>query len=599
MSKTLADAIEGYWQSLIPKIGEAAATKKVQKVKTVCSQVLFPRMGQPNTSRKDNQALLAKIPIHEFLETYDAGVREDTEALKAQGDKSAATHQSVWKDFTAFLTDWPEYRSAPPSPEALALIKPQLKFRKRAACNKGLGSKIPLENPQRPYLVYAIKESELTPEWQSHLQSFAAFCNVISPEEENRLYREGGRKQSKKGMRDVSFQSHKTYFVGYLGWFTKYAINPLTGNVFQINEITPELLYDVNWLNKYIAWHLEERHNSYTMVHHICKTVVKVAQWDLKQPIGVKCVDAHPQIQELMKIRSQYEPKKGRCVRSSIDAIEKRMLEHAECEQIVAFLRQRALHFEEKYQLGLEKQDVMEAAWMDYLLIAQLTYGGMRIREVTQMEYRGKRLYYDEAEGCYWCKLFPSEHKTSGERAYPLFPGPLQAQLTADFTHYWNNIRPNWAHQFVFYRRGTGNNQFINRGKPMEGRQSHLIRRIMFNASCELFGEENAKAMTAHDFRRSSATWFAHYGHIEDVTIFAQLHGHSVKMLLDLYAQVRSEEQTKQATAAFNRTTSREQILRRQGTGQDVRVRLKRFIDAASPDILTKLSTLIDQGLLA
>lgn len=599
MSKSLADALKGYWQNLIPKIGEEAADKKAQKAKTVVFQIFYPRIGQPNTSRKANQALLAKIPLHEFLETYDAVILEDIEVLKAQGDKSAATHQSVWKDFTAFLTDWPEYCSAPPSSEALALIEPSLKFQRTAPPGKGVRWNIPRENPQRKHLIYAITESELTPEWRQHFHGLEAFCGIIPPEEENRLHRERGRKQNKKGMRKVSFQNYKTYSLGYIGWFTKYATNPLTGEVFLLDEITPELLYDPDWLNRYIKWHLEERHNSYTMVHHICHMVIKIAQWDLKQPIGVKCVDAHPQIQVLMKIRSQYDPKKGRRVRSSIDAIEKRMLDHGECEQVVAYLRVRALHFEERYHDGLEKREVMEDAWMDYFLISLLTYGGMRIREIYQMEYRGQRLYYDEADSCYWCKLFPAEHKTSGDRAYPLFPGSLQAQLTADFTHFWRNIRPQWSHQFVFYQRGTPRKQFVNRGQPISERPSHIIRRIMFNASRELFGEENAKAMTPHDFRRSSATWFAHYGHIEDVTIFAQLHGHSVDMLMDLYAQVRSEEQTKQATAAFNRTASREQFLRRQGTGQDLRVRLKRFIDAASPDMLTKLSTLIDQGLLA
>jgi hypothetical protein len=87
MSKTLVDVTEGYRQFLIPKIGGAAADKKAQKAKTktVVFQVLFPRMGQPNASHKANQALLAKIPIQGFLETYDGGTSKDIEALKAQG----------------------------------------------------------------------------------------------------------------------------------------------------------------------------------------------------------------------------------------------------------------------------------------------------------------------------------------------------------------------------------------------------------------------------------------------------------------------------------------------------------------------------------
>ena len=296
-----------------------------------------------------------------------------------------------------------------------------------------------------------------------------------------------------------------------------------------------------------------------------------------------------------MIIRSQYNPKEGVRVRCSISAIEKRMLEHAECEQIVAYLRQKAYFFEEEYEEEENGKRPIEDAWMDYLLIALLTYGGMRIREIYQMELRGKRLYYDETEGCYWCKLFPAEHKTSGDRAYPLFPGPLQEQLTNDFTHYLNDIRPELSHNFVFFKRG-GNRG--NRGDIIAERPSRIVKRIMLNASSELFSEEEAKGMTPHDFRRSSATWFAHYGHIEDAPIFAQIHGHSVEMLLNLYAQVQQEKLTQQASSAFNRTSNREQIAKNQGKKQDLRVQLKRQIDGASPTALAKLAALIDQGLL-
>ncbi|MEB3311063.1 MAG: site-specific integrase [Snowella sp.] len=592
---SLYDVIESYRQWLIPKIGEAAANKKILKLKTLLFQILYPRMGQPNHSRKDNQALLSKIPVHGFIETYDAGIRNDIETLKTQGDKSAPTHLSVWKEFSSWLSDRPDYVSKP-NPDAIALLEPKLSFPKRAASGKALDILIPRENPNRDYLKYGVLENELTPEWQQNLANLKKFCNVITPEEENRLYRERGRKQNKKGMREVSFQSHKNHLLEYLGWFTKYEINPTTGHPYQLSDVSISLLYDINPLKRHILWHLEVRHNSYTTINHICNMVIKVAQWDLQLPTHIPRAQCHSHIRDLMEIRSQYNPKYGLKVRTSPDAIEKRMMEHDECEQIVAYLRRKAIYIKQQWELGKEKRQYMENVWMDYLLIALLVYGGMRIREIYQMELRGKRLYFNEAEGCYWCYLFPSEHKTSGDRAYPLFPGPLQQQLTDDLTCYLNQVRPQLPHNFVFFNRGRGG---ILRGNIIQNRPSRLVERIMLNTSHEIFGEEKAKAMTPHDFRRSSATWFAHYGHIEDAAIFAQLHGHSVDMLLKLYAQVRTEELTKQATSAYNRTDARAKLLQQQGTGQDLRVKLKRHIDSASPTALTKLATLIDQGLLA
>jgi integrase len=175
----------------------------------------------------------------------------------------------------------------------------------------------------------------------------------------------------------------------------------------------------------------------------------------------------------------------------------------------------------------------------------------------------------------------------------------MQEQLTNDFTYYWETIRPNLEHYFVFFNRGNSKNNFAHRGNPIPKHLSQLVKRIMYNASSEALREEQAKAMTPHDFRRSSATWFAHYGNIEDGFVFAQLHGHSVQMLLDLYAQVRSKEQTKQATSVFNRTTAREQALKQQGSEQDNRVWLKQFADRMSPETLAKVRAILETSFSA
>ena len=138
-----------------------------------------------------------------------------------------------------------------------------------------------------------------------------------------------------------------------------------------------------------------------------------------------------------MKLRSKYNPKKGAHPRTSIEAIEKRMLEHHECEQIVEHLQQKAKYWQREFEEGrLKKRSIMEDFWQDYIIIALLTYGAMRIREITEMELEGKRLYFDQGEGIYWCCLFPADHKNSGDRQYPLFSGSQQGELTKDFSEY-------------------------------------------------------------------------------------------------------------------------------------------------------------------
>ena len=135
-------------------------------------------------------------------------------------------------------------------------------FRRRAAKGKGLKAKIPLENPGRQHLLYGVLESDLPPNWLKNLQALKSFCNVISPEEENRLVRERGRQDKKKGMREVSFQNYQHYLLAYLGWISKFWIDPKTGNPYDLSEVSVDMILDPDCLKSYLLWHQEDRKNS-------------------------------------------------------------------------------------------------------------------------------------------------------------------------------------------------------------------------------------------------------------------------------------------------------------------------------------------------
>ena len=596
----LFDWLNQYQEDLITKIGYDGAIKKIQKLRTVIFQVFYPLLGQPNHSRNKNNELLKRITVQGLIETYKQPVFDEIQKLKERGDKSAPAHKTAWKEGMDWLSNRSDYSSGTTTTTLVENSSPT--FLLRAPNGKGLSSNRVLENPERPCLIYAVKAKDLSDYWRVFLTEFENYCQIISPEEENRRYRVQHGKQNKEGMRLISFTNMKADLFRYLGWLTRFASNPDTGLPYDLGTLTVKDIYNLNLLSSYITWHLEVRKNTYTSVHHFCNLAVKLAQYHLQQECYLSRENAHPIVQDLMRLRSKYNSKKGAHPQTSIEAIEQRMLEHHECEQIVEYLRKRAKYWQREFEEGrLIRRTRMEDAWQDYILIALLTYGAMRIREIEEMELDGKRLYFEQGEGIYWCCLFPAEHKTSGDREYPLFPGPKQVELTKELSEYLQSIRPSFDHQFVFFKRGTAKSDFANRGQPVKGERilSPIVKTIMYNASRNVFGDKNAKAMCPHDFRRSSATWFAHYGHMEDVLIFAQLHGHSSKMLMNLYAQVRSKEQTKQATNAFKRTSAREQAYRQQGTQLDNRVWINQFCDRASTETIAKVRVILEQGFSA
>ena len=107
-----------------------------------------------------------------------------------------------------------------------------------------------------------------------------------------------------------------------------------------------------------------------------------------------------------MRLRNQYRPHRGEHPHTSVEALEQRLLEHHECEQIVQYLRLKAKFFQKEWDEGrLKNRAKMEDVWQDYFLIAMLTFGAMRQRELAEMELKGKRLYFDSEDGFYWCCL--------------------------------------------------------------------------------------------------------------------------------------------------------------------------------------------------
>ena len=180
LSVTLQDVLERYADSLFALLGSVeAAQKKVQKLKTVLFQVLYAVMGQPNQSRKQNRALLARISVAGFIESYDALVIEQIGKLKAEKDKSADAYLSSWKDFIRWLGSQPDYVSSASSNVSAVIKEPAVAFSLKAPYGKGVKSNLLPINPKPSIANFGLKEEDLTPYWKTKLKELKIFCNII------------------------------------------------------------------------------------------------------------------------------------------------------------------------------------------------------------------------------------------------------------------------------------------------------------------------------------------------------------------------------------------------------------------------------------
>jgi integrase len=235
-----------------------------------------------------------------------------------------------------------------------------------------------------------------------------------------------------------------------------------------------------------------------------------------------------------------------------------------QCWEILRYLGWRCKDLERQHGITKEVID----AWMDYMILAIITTGG-RQRECRELT---RKKIFVEAHDKIIVKLTPEDHKTGSAtdrgREYPLFVGLLQTELSIDFLYYLNHILPkNLGHDYIFFIRQNGlsrDGRESRRGDPIANEiyLADLVTRTVAAITAHLFGIENAKWTTPHDFRRIIATWVCTYGKPEHLPIYAELLGHSVEMLVKLYSKMRPGEHARQAHLAYADIAAREARIR-------------------------------------
>jgi integrase len=198
----------------------------------------------------------------------------------------------------------------------------------------------------------------------------------------------------------------------------------------------------------------------------------------------------------------------------------------------------------------------------------------MRQREIREMRFSSLQL----ENGIYYVSLKPEDHKTGSKtnkcRRYPLFvtEPEMQKTLSQDLKYFIENIRPkNLEHDCIFFIRqhSTCKKTPRRRGDPIvnEGVLNLNVRQVMYRTTYLLFGADNARRTTCHDFRRIIATWVCTCGEPRHLSIYAEMLGHSETMLRSLYAKLNPGALSRQASIAYQEIVANE--LKARGDASD------------------------------
>lgn len=162
----------------------------------------------------------------------------------------------------------------------------------------------------------------------------------------------------------------------------------------------------------------------------------------------------------------------------------------------------------------------------------------------------------------------------------------MKELLTADLDQYINKWRKleGLDHNYLFFLRDNGVHS-KSRGKPIPNNShlSSLVPRLMFRTTAILFGKENAKNPSPHDFRRIFVTWFYQIATLAEQQVYAEILGHSPEEAQKTYSQLSSRDKTSKADQAIRDVFIRSQ----QQATSDGKIFLSAHVEPTVLDSLT------------
>jgi hypothetical protein len=396
-------------------------------------------------------------------------------------------------------------------------------------------------------------------------------------------------------IKPVSWQNYKKQYLAFLGW--QLHIEQQDWSSLNLRSMANEPI-----LISYLKWH-SKRGNSSNSSIAICTAALNVAKYLYGADFPGTTWDNIPQvkaIQEISKTFSKAVKDEQNLRTASPKALADKLLEFEQCIEIVKYLRQ-CCAVKDKNGQARSNNSIIDS-WQNYIIVSILTFTPVRQLEIRhlQIDKNLKR----EADG-WWVYLTSQEHKTGSKtgkgRSYPLFAGPMKDLLTRDLDEYINRWRPieNLPHQYLFFLRG-GKQHPECRGLPIREADhlSCLIPALMFRMTTIVFGKQNAKHPSPHDFRRIFVTWLYRYGSYDEWIIYAEVLGHSIETAMKTYSKLTSRDRTEGANAAYHKVAQRAQQKRAEKEAPEGKVFLSAWVDKSVLDSLppNKKSVLIELG---
>ncbi len=511
--------------------------------------------------------IFEQIPLAGFVAITEPILKK--QLLQVANPGIQKVEKSQWKRFCTWLEaqEWYDPETAP--------IDPSLETSKPAYTHLPKGLKaavIRLKKRQKtPAETFRLLEQAWSPHLRGQIQNFDHFCTTIT-------------QWRRRSMPPATLKTYHKSIQRLLGYRKK--VQGLAPEALSLTD-----LLDVSVLQAYEAWSRERGISSNTIKLDLDVTV-PIAQWSFHQAFPKESYRNPEPVKSVRAYRKTIIDRGDR-PRVSDEACAERALSMSQCWEILCYLSWRCKDLERQHGVTTEVID----AWMDYLILAFLVTTGGRQREAREMAI--KQLSVEE-NNVFMVTLPPEGHKTGNKtgkgRAYPLFVGPMRAEISADLQHYLNQIRPqNLGHDFLFFSRRncSGKVKQSRRGDPIvnECYLSHLVPRLIACVTTHLYGIENTKWTAPHDFRRIMATWVCTYGKPEHLAIYAELLGHSMEMLVQIYNKMYPGALARQSLLAYDEIVAREKQVQALNTpgGSQQPTSIAHMSSTTLVDVLKKL----------
>ena len=518
-----------------------SGNRAVSNLRSILKRRVLPDLlqldGWQQLQGKNLDYVLDHIPLAGFVTLADPIFQNQLLQLPPSG--TLRVEKSQWKGFCNWLKKHAEYVSDP-APLAPAAEKPLPTYthipkgtRKAVFALKKKSRKANNSEP------ISLNKRKWTPELIIERQSFDHFTQTVT-------------RWRKQAVTQATLKSYHHSIKRVFEFETTVQGRAL-------EALTLLDLLDQSVLQAFVQWSRDRGMSSYTIRADL-EAVIPIAQWqfyrskpdeDYSNPEPVKALRSY-----LKTIVIDY----GDRPLVSDKACAERALTRQQCWEILAYLGWRCKDLEK--QQGITDQVI--DAWMDYLIIAFLVTTGGRQREDREM----RRQYLSLEDNVIIVTLPPEGHKNGSKtgrgREYPLFVGPMQIALTTDLQYYLEKIRPqNLDHDCLFFirRNFTTPSGQRRRGDAIchEPYLSNAVPKIIAFVTAHLYGIEQAKWTAPHDFRRIIATWVCTYGEPKHLAIFAELLGHSMEMLVQIYNKMHPGALARQSLFAYDEIATREE----------------------------------------